>query len=191
MLTCNQRLVVSIALKYQDKGMELTDLIAEGMAGLARSVEKYDYSKGFKFSTYATWWVRQAISRAIGDLSKTIRYFIHQILQKSSHIPALLQVHGNAIAHEMWQHSYAFCLTMVFSNAAACLTALIWKPYLKDGQALNIQEVACKYTAISLACHDRNAAAEHNCVAAFQHIKLMQASLPPVGDSWEGEQSRG
>ena len=73
MLTCNQRLVVSIALKYQDKGLELTDLIAEGMAGLARSVEKYDYSKGFKFSTYATWWVRQAISRAIGDLSKTIR----------------------------------------------------------------------------------------------------------------------
>ena len=73
MLTCNQRLVVSIALKYQDKGLELSDLIAEGMSGLARSVEKYDYKKGFKFSTYATWWVRQAISRAIGDLSKTIR----------------------------------------------------------------------------------------------------------------------
>ena len=73
MLTCNQRLVVSIALKYQDKGLEVSDLIAEGMTGLARSVEKYDYKKGFKFSTYATWWVRQAITRAIGDLSKTIR----------------------------------------------------------------------------------------------------------------------
>src|SRR4051812_41088996 len=139
MINCNLRLVVSIAKRYQTQGVTLGDLVQEGVLGLIRAAEKFDWRKGFKFSTYATWWIRQAVQRGVANKARTIRIPVHVVEREQKVARAtrelLLELHRDPTPEEIAEKSKLPLAQVIEVKEAARTVASTDAPIGADGDA--------------------------------------------------------